>query len=85
MAKSKQTKDIKGYLFIAAGSGSVNVVYDDNDDDAGLSAAIASAMLEDNNLFNIISTALLAIVDDNEKYNSKKSNKLPKTVKKTSK
>lgn len=63
----KKAKDIKGYLFIAAGSGSVNVVYDDNDDDAGLSAAIASAMLEDNNLFNIVSTAFLAIIDDKPK------------------
>ena len=87
MAKSKKpnVKDLKAYFFLSIGNGDVHTIYDDYDNEALLAAAFASAMMEDTNLFNIISAAFITLLEEKEKYNSKKSNKLPKTVKKSSK
>lgn len=86
MAKSKKQIDkLKGHFFMAIGDGKVNTVYDDGDNKTILAAAFASAMLEDPYLFDIFSAAFLTIIDEKEKDSSKKSNKLPKTVKKVAK
>lgn len=86
MAKSKkQVAELKAHFFMSVTDGTVHTIYEDGDDKVILAAAFASAMMEDTNLFDIISTAFLTIIDDKEKYNSKKSNKVPKTVKKVAK
>ena len=83
MAKSKkQVAELKAHFFMSVTDGTVHTIYEDGDDKVILAAAFASAMMEDTNLFDIISTAFLTLIDDKEKYNSKKSNKVPKTVKK---
>lgn len=84
MAKSKKQIDkLKAHFFLSVGDGTVNAIYDDGDDKVILAAAFASAMTKDTNLFDIISTAFLTLIDEKEKFNSKKGNKMPKTVKKT--
>ena len=86
MAKSKKQVDkLKAHFFMSVDNGSVHTIYDDGDDKVILAAAFASAMIENTHLFDIISTAFLTIIDEKEKYNSKKSNKVPKTVKKVAK
>lgn len=84
MAKSKKQIDkLKAHFFLSVGDGTVNAIYDDGDDKTALAAAFALTMIKDENLFDIISTAFLTLVDEKEKLNSKKGNKVPKTVKKT--
>jgi hypothetical protein len=79
MAKSKtQIDKLKAHFFMTIGNGTVKTIYDDGDDKTILAAAFASAMLEDSYLSDIISAAFLTIIDEKEKYSSKKSNKLPK-------
>lgn len=86
MAKSKkQVVELKAHFFMNVTNGTVHTIYDDGDDQVILAAAFASAMMENQNLFDIISTAFLTLIDEKEKYSSKKSNKLPKTVKKVAK
>jgi hypothetical protein len=86
MAKSKkQVENLKGYFFLSVGDGKINCIYEDNNDKVILAAAFASAMIEDTNLFDIMSTAFLTLVNDKEKYTSKKSNKVPKKVTKKAK
>lgn len=83
MAKGKaNVKDLKGYFFLAIGDGTVNTIYETNNDPVGLAAAFATAMAEDKDLFDLISTAFITLIDQKEKYSSKKSNKLHKPVKK---
>lgn len=79
MAKSKtQIDKLKAHFFMTIGNGTVKTIYDDGDNKTILAAAFASAMLEDSYLSDIISAAFLTIIDEKEKYSSKKSNKLPK-------
>jgi hypothetical protein len=88
MAKSKVPKveDLNGYLFMAINGTDVNLVYhDDTDNGLALGAALASVLEQDAKLFDIISAAMLTVLEAKEKYSSKKSNKLPKTVKKEAK
>lgn len=86
MAKSKaKINKLNAHFFMSVGDGTVHTIYEDGDDKVILAAAFASAMIEDQNLFDIISTAFLTIIDDKEKYNSKKSNKVPKKVTKKAK
>jgi len=88
MAKSKVPKveDLNGYLFMAINGTDVNLVYhDDTDNGLALGAALASVLEQDAKLFDIISAAMLTALETKEKYSSKKSNKLPKTVKKEAK
>ena len=86
MAKSKkQIDELKAHFFMSVSNSHVHTLYDDDDDKTILAAAFASAMIENQNLFDIISTAFLTIIDDKEKYNSKKSNKVPKKVTKKAK
>ena len=77
MAKSKtQIDKLKAHFFMSVDNGSVHTIYDDGDDKIILAAAFASAMMENQNLFDIISTAFLTLIDEKEKYISKKCNKL---------
>ena len=79
MAKSKtQIDKLKAHFFMSVSDGMVHTVYDDNDDKVILAAGFASAMIEDTYLYDVISTAFLTLLDDKEKYSSKKSNKVPK-------
>ena len=87
MAKvtSKKTKDLKAFLFISVDEGKVSTIYDTYNDPVSLAAAFATAMQKDTELFNIMSTAFLTFLDAKEKLSSKKSNEVPKTVKKVAK
>jgi len=61
-------------------SNNVDIVYHDTTDNgAGLGAAFASALEEDEKLFNILSAAFITVLEAKEKDSSKKSNKVPKT------
>jgi hypothetical protein len=88
MAKSKtlKVKDISAHFFMNVNGNHIDVIYsDDMNNGAGLGAAFASAMEQDEELLKIISAALLTTLEGKEKYNSKKSNIVPKTVKKAAK
>ena len=82
---TKNKKQPTGYFFMAIGDGTVNCIYEDHGQEVILAAGFASAMVDDPKLFDIISTAFLTIIDDKEKYTSKKSNKVPKKVTKKAK
>jgi hypothetical protein len=78
MATSKKLKmeDIRAHLFISVIGNHVDIVYhDDLDNGAGLGAALASAMEEDDKLFGIFSAALLTAIESKEKYSSKTAKK----------
>jgi hypothetical protein len=79
MAKSKaQIMKCKAHFFMNVTDGNVHTIYEDGDDKVILAAAFASAMLENDHLYDIITTAFLTLLDDKEKLSSKKSNKVPK-------
>ena len=79
MAKSKaQIMKCKAHFFMNVTDGNVHTIYEDGDDKVILAAAFASAMLENEHLYDIISIAFLTLLDDKEKLSSKKSNILPK-------
>jgi hypothetical protein len=82
MAKSKipKIKDLNAHFFMSVLGNHVDIVYHDTTDNgAGLGAAFASALEEDEKLFNILSAAFITVLDAKEKHSSKKSNKVPKT------
>ncbi len=54
----------KGYFFLAVDKDGASVTYDHGDDKAIFAAAFASAMKKDEDLFDILSTAILALIDD---------------------
>jgi hypothetical protein len=86
MAKSKaQIMKCKAHFFMNVTDGNVHTIYEDGDDKIILAAAFASAMIENEHLYDIITTAFLTLLEDKEKYSSKKSNDVPKTVKKVAK
>ena len=90
MATSKKlpkVEELRGYFFMSIKGTHVNTVYhDDTDNGLALGSALTSVLQEDEKLFDIFSAAMLtAIEEKNEKYNSKKSNKLPKKPVKTAK
>ena len=87
MAKTtnKKTKDLKAFLFISVDEGKVSTIYDTYKDPVSLAAAFTTAMQTDTELFDILSVAFITFLEDKEKHSSKKSNKLPKTVKKEAK
>lgn len=86
MAKSKkQIEELRAHFFMSIYDGTVHTLYDDGDDKTILAAAFASAMMEDKYLYDVISAAFLTLLDDKEKYSSKKSNKVPKKVAKKTK
>lgn len=86
MAKSKrQIDELRAHFFMSIYDGTVHTLYDDGDDKTILAAAFASAMMEDKYLYDVISAAFLTLLDDKEKYSSKKSNKVPKKVAKETK
>jgi hypothetical protein len=76
MAKSKkQIGELKAHFFMNVTDGTVHTIYDDGDDKVILAAAFASAMMENENLFDIISTAFLTLLEEKEKYSSKTAKK----------
>jgi len=87
MAKSKaQIMKSKAHFFMNVTDGNVHTIYEDGDDKIILAAAFASAMLENEHLYDIISTAFMTLLEEKEKYSSKKSNKvLKKTASKPKK
>lgn len=89
MAKSKNLpalKDLSGYFFMAIQGNHIEVTYHDNTDEgSAIGAALAVAIEDDPILFNIVSAALLTTLEGKEKYNSKKSNIVPKKVAKKTK
>jgi hypothetical protein len=84
MAKSKkQIAKLKGHFFMSIGDGTVHTLYDDDNDKTILAASFASAMLEDQYLYDVISAAFLTIIDEKKKYSSNKTKKPVKTAKKS--
>jgi hypothetical protein len=82
MAKSKtlKVKDLSAHFFMNVNGNHIDVIYsDDMNNGAGLGAAFASAMEQDEELLKIISAAFITVLEAKEKDSSKKSNKLPKT------
>ena len=90
MATSKKlpkVEELSGYLFMSVQGTQVDLVYHDTTEKGlAIGAALASVLEEDVRLFDIFSAAMLtAIEEKNEKYNSKKSNKMPKKLVKSAK
>lgn len=88
MANSKipKVKDLNAYFFMSVLGSNIDIVYHDTTNNgAGLAAAFASALEDDKQLFNVLSAAFITVLEAKEKDSSKKSNKLPKTVKKVAK
>ena len=90
MATSKKLpklEELSGYFFMGIQGDKVNIVFHDNTDKGlAIGAALASLLEEDERLFDIFSSAFLTVLDNrNEKYNSKKSNKMPKKLVKSAK
>ena len=90
MATSKKlpkVEDLHAYFFMSIQGTHVDLVYHDNTDKGlALGAGLASVLQEDEKLFDVFSSALLTAIEHRnkkEKYISKKSNKVPKTVKKS--
>lgn len=84
MAKSKKQIDkLSAHFFMSVGDGTVHTIYDDGDDKTILAAAFASAMIQDKNLFDLISAAFITLLDEKEKYSSNKNKKPVKTAKKS--
>lgn len=90
MATSKKlpkVEELSGYLFMSVQGTQVDLVYHDTTEKGlAIGAALASVLEEDVRLFDIFSSAFLTALEHRnkkEKYISKKSNKVPKTVKKS--
>ena len=84
MAKSKaQIMKCKAHFFMNVTDGNVHTIYEDGDDKIILAAAFASAMLENEHLYDIISTAFITLLDEKEKLISNKDKKPVKTAKKS--
>ena len=87
MATSKKTNKVDGYFFMSITNGEVEVSC--AGDDTMLSAAFATLFVDKSNkqLQGILGTAVAVAAHEleNEKYSSKKSNKVHKTVKKEAK
>ena len=85
--KLPNVKDLSGYFFMSIQGNTVNTIYHDaTENGLALGTALTGVLQEDIKLFDIFSAAMLtAIEEKNEKYNSKKSNKLPKKPVKTAK
>jgi hypothetical protein len=84
MAKSKtQIMKCKAHFFMNVTDGNVHTIYEDGDDKVILAAAFASAMLENEHLYDIITTAFLTLLEEKEKDNSNKDKKPAKTAKKS--
>jgi hypothetical protein len=88
MATSKipKVKDLSGYFFMSIEGNTVDIVYNDNTDNGlAIGAAFASALEKDKQLFKVLSAAMITVLNEKEKHSSKKSNIVPKTVKKVTK
>lgn len=78
-AKTPTLKDLSGYLFLGVQGSDVNLTYHDaTEKGLSLASGLASAMEADPKIFDIISTAVITHLQEKEKYNSKKSNIVPK-------
>jgi hypothetical protein len=83
MAKIKvpKVKDLSGYFFMSIEGNTVDIVYHDNTDNGlAIGAAFASVLEEDKQLFNVLSAAFITALETKEKYSSKKSNIVPKSL-----
>jgi len=93
ISKIPKVEELNAYFFLSVQGKDVHVVYHDaSDKGLALGAAFASVLQEDAKLFDVFSSAFLTAIEHrdkvklrNEKYSSKKSNKVPKTVKKVAK
>ena len=77
MAKIKvpNIKDLNGYFFMRIDSNTVDIVYHDNTDNGlAISAAFASVLEEDKQLFKVLSAAMITVLNEKEKHTSKKKN-----------
>ena len=73
MAKSKlKVEDMNAHFFMSIRGNHVDIIYHDDANGAGLGAALASVMEEDEELLKIFSAALLTTLESREKYVSKK-------------
>lgn len=88
MTKSNKNL-IDGYFFMSVIDGEINI--DCSGHDATLAASFATIIVSDDkkgaNVKSILATAIAIAAGEleNEKYSSKKTNKVPKTVKKVAK
>ena len=81
MAKSKNitVKDIRAHLFMGIIGNTVELVYhDDYENGAGLGAALASILEEDDKLFGIISAAMLTVMESRNDNPNWEKVKIPK-------
>jgi len=87
MAKSKlSVKDIRAHLFLGIIGNHVDLIYhDDYDNGAGLGAALASVLEEDDKLFGIISAAMLTACETRDNNPNWEKVKIPKKEKDISK
>ena len=84
MAKSKaQIMKCKAHFFMNVTDGNVHTIFEDGDDKVILAAAFASAMMENEYLYDIISTAFLTLLEEKEKHSSNNAKKPVKTAKKS--
>jgi hypothetical protein len=88
MAKSKNitVKDIRAHLFLGITGNHVELVYhDDYENGAGLGAALTSIMEEDDKLFDIVSAAMLTVLEKKNNNPNWEKVKIPKKEKDISK
>lgn len=82
--KNPKLKDLSGYFFMGIKGDNVDHACEDNTNNkSAIAAGFCSILETDDTLFEVISAALMiAIENRKEKYTSKKSNIVPKPVKK---
>ena len=88
MIKSKipKIKDLNAHFFMSVLGNHVDIVYHDTTDNgAGLGAAFASVLEEDEKLFNILSAAFITVLETREKNSNWEKVKFPKKEKSISK
>ena len=88
MAKSKvpPVKDLNGYFFMGIRGNHVELVYhDDTDNGLAIGVAFSNVLEEDDKLFNIISTAMLTVLEKKNNNPNWEKVKFPKKEKNISK
>lgn len=81
MAKSKvpPVKDLNGYFFMGIRGNHVELVYhDDTDNGLAIGVAFSNVLEEDDKLFNIISTAMLTVLEKKDNSPKWEKVKIPK-------
>ena len=88
MAKSKvpAVKDLNGYFFMGIRGNHVELVYhDDTDKGLAIGAAFSSILEEDEKLFDIVSAAMLTVLEKKNNNPNWEKVKIPKKEKDISK